>query len=194
MYRVRSLSRIGLIGLLAGSASGSIVPFDTDVSGEYLVIARMELNGNTDVSTSNFELGANKAPVPSTNTSFLDGGSSGGPTLLEGNVPTLPTRTSSRSSRASAGTATSPSPTRAGEFEPPGRGRLRGPGRSASASPAMSQSSTTSRPTPSSTIRIMFPNTFDINTQTGVDGQPGNDAVQSTRIDRSTATPGSTPA
>jgi hypothetical protein len=39
-------------------------------------------------NTNNFELGANKAPTPSTS-SFLDGGSSGGPSLL-GNVPNIP--------------------------------------------------------------------------------------------------------
>ena len=58
-------------------------------SAPYLIVSRNSITSDTTLSTSNFELGANKAPVPSTD-SFLDGGSTGGPTLL-GAVPDLPT-------------------------------------------------------------------------------------------------------
>ena len=68
--------------------AGPVPPFATDQSSQYLIVARMSINGNVDVVTSNFELGANKAPVPSTG-SFLDDGGSGGPSLL-GAVPDLP--------------------------------------------------------------------------------------------------------
>ena len=39
---------------------------DVTLSSDYLIISRMRINGNTDVATNNFELGANKAPVPAT--------------------------------------------------------------------------------------------------------------------------------
>ena len=72
----------------AAAAQASLVLPGFTESQQYLIIARMQINGNQDVSTNNFELGANKAPVPSTD-NFLDGGLTGGPTLL-GAVPTLP--------------------------------------------------------------------------------------------------------
>ena len=77
-----------LILLLCGTipANAAILPFDTDELGQYLLIARKSINGPVTLGTSNFELGANKGPVPST-ASFLDSG--GGPTLL-GAVPDLP--------------------------------------------------------------------------------------------------------
>jgi hypothetical protein len=70
----------------AARAGGA--PFSTTHSSQYLIIARDRINGNTDVTGNEFELGAHRAPVPSTS-SFLDGGSSGGPTLL-GTVPNIP--------------------------------------------------------------------------------------------------------
>ena len=77
-----------VISSAAFEAGAVSMPFETTESSLYLIIGRDRINGNTDVATNNFELGANKAPVPSTD-SFLDGGSTGGPTLL-GAVPNLP--------------------------------------------------------------------------------------------------------
>ncbi|MEM7625614.1 MAG: PEP-CTERM sorting domain-containing protein [Planctomycetota bacterium] len=66
---------------------------DTALSANYLIIttdgsSNDASDGLASVQISNFEIGANKAPVPSTD-DFLSGGSSGGPTLL-GAVPDIP--------------------------------------------------------------------------------------------------------
>ncbi|MBX3409824.1 MAG: hypothetical protein KF859_08050 [Phycisphaeraceae bacterium] len=68
---------------------------ETGNTGQYLLIGMGPVNDfggrpgvGQAVNMNNFELGANKAPVPSTS-SFLTGGSSGGPGLL-GNVPNIP--------------------------------------------------------------------------------------------------------
>jgi len=79
--------------LTALPADAESFPFDTSLSGKYLIIttdgtSTDASDGLTSVAISNFEIGANKAPVPSTD-SFLTGGSSGGPTLL-GAVPDIP--------------------------------------------------------------------------------------------------------
>jgi hypothetical protein len=89
IYSITSIMA-GLFALAVGvSASfADVLPFSLTESQDYLIIATNRVEGNTDVATSNFELGANKAPVPATD-NFLDGGGSGGPTL-EGAVPALP--------------------------------------------------------------------------------------------------------
>ncbi len=77
-----------LLAISPHVAQAAPLPFSVTESSQYLIITRQGLNGNTDVTANNYELGANKAPVPSTD-KFLDGGQSGGPTLA-GNVPDLP--------------------------------------------------------------------------------------------------------
>lgn len=81
---------LAIVASLAGPAAApaGIMPFDVSHSADYLIIALDREGGNTDVNVNNFELGANKAPVPSTG-GFLDNFSTGGPTLL-GAVPALP--------------------------------------------------------------------------------------------------------
>ena len=78
---------------VAASATGTnpFPPFSTIETSKYLIVANGPVNdsnaslnfkpgvGNAE-DADNFELGANKAPVPSTS-GFLDGGSSGGPDL-----------------------------------------------------------------------------------------------------------------
>ncbi len=95
--------RLGLLATLlsplAASAAPMQPPFPTTEISQYLLIgmgpvndgqATIGLGANPGVgqaqNTNNFELGANKAPVPSTS-DFLDSG--GGPGLA-GNVPPLP--------------------------------------------------------------------------------------------------------
>ena len=81
------------LGVAVSSVWASPFEFATTESGQYLLIATQRVGPLTNdaangeqIDTNNFELGANKAPVPA-NTSFLDSG--GGPTL-EGAVPDLP--------------------------------------------------------------------------------------------------------
>lgn len=81
--------------LVAAHAGAGILPFSVTESHNYLLIGMGPSNSfmgqpgiGQAVNVNNFELGANKAPVPSTS-SFLSGGSSGGPGLL-GNVPNIP--------------------------------------------------------------------------------------------------------
>jgi len=79
--------------VIALPARGDVLPIETGWSSKYLIIttdgtSEDASDGVTSVAISNFEIGANKAPVPSTD-SFLTGGSSGGPTLL-GAVPDIP--------------------------------------------------------------------------------------------------------
>lgn len=75
------------------TATASPVPFSTTESSQYLLIGMGPKNNfggqpgiGDAVDVDNFELGANKAPVPSTS-DFLNSG--GGPGLL-GNVPDIP--------------------------------------------------------------------------------------------------------
>jgi hypothetical protein len=81
--------------LASGPALATSLTFSTDAIGQYLLIGMGPVNDVGDAvgvgqasNTNNFELGANKAPVPSTD-DFLDGGSSGGPSL-DSAVPALP--------------------------------------------------------------------------------------------------------
>ena len=94
--------RIGTVGmvltiLLVGTARGTVladgIPFPTIESSQFLLIGLGPENDlgtqpgiGQAVNVNNFELGANKAPVPSTS-DFLNSG--GGPGLL-GNVPDIP--------------------------------------------------------------------------------------------------------
>ncbi|MCW5768741.1 MAG: hypothetical protein KIT19_08645 [Phycisphaeraceae bacterium] len=80
---------------LCGDARADILPFSTLESRNWLLVGMGPQNSSGGqpgvgqaVNVNNFELGANKAPVPSTS-SFLTGGSSGGPGL-RGNVPNIP--------------------------------------------------------------------------------------------------------
>jgi len=77
--------------------SNAELPFTTDEIGKYLIIASGAVNamGTMTVgvgqatNTNNFELGANKAPVPSTSGFYTGNGGGGGPDLA-GNVRDLP--------------------------------------------------------------------------------------------------------
>ncbi|MFN0136881.1 MAG: hypothetical protein ACKVS9_12285 [Phycisphaerae bacterium] len=91
----RSTRIVALSGVLASSTLLAALPPQTTFSRDYLLIGMGPVNESNGrpgvgqaVNVNNFELGANKAPVPSTS-GFLTGGSSGGPGLL-GNVPNIP--------------------------------------------------------------------------------------------------------
>ncbi len=94
---VRSTLFVGIAALCAaaGHAVAGTLPFSTSLSGDFLIIGMGPVNSvgarpgvGAAIDIDNFEIGANKAPVPSTS-GFLNGGSSGGPGLL-GNVPNIP--------------------------------------------------------------------------------------------------------
>jgi hypothetical protein len=169
---------------LVSAASATLIPFDTTESSPYLIVTLDRQGGNTDVACNNFELGANKAPVPCTD-DFLDGGSSGGPTLL-GAVPALPANAAPIFQGVGYGGNIAITDS-AGEFELQDTGvfgdanigiRVAGP-----SSDSINKSSNSFFNDPH-----MFPNTFNIGTQTGdsvaANGAPGPlVAVQSTRID-----------
>jgi hypothetical protein len=167
-----------MAGVLLAAATLAVgQPVVTTESQQYLIIARERINGNTDVGTNNFELGANKAPVPSTG-SFLDGGSTGGPTLL-GAVPNLPFN-AAPVFQGIGGHGNIAVTDPAGEFEFQDVGIYADPAigiRVAGTSNSLNKSSNAFFNDPN-----MFPNTFDTGTQTGNSVNP-NDAVQSTRID-----------
>ena len=164
----------------AAAAQASFILPSFAESSQYLLIARMQINGNQDISTNNFELGGNNAPVPATG-NFLDGGSSGGPTL-QGAVPALPSNAAPvLQGRTFDGNIAVTDPR--GEFHLQDVGvyadrnigiRVAGP---AANSATLNQSSNAFFNDPN-----QFPNTFDTNTQTGLSVNPGA-AVQSTRID-----------
>ncbi len=160
-------------------AEAGFIPFDTSQSSQYLIIVRMRLNGNTDATTNNFELGANKAPVPSTD-SFLDKGSSGGPNLA-GVVPRLPANAAAVFQGIGGhGNIAITDPF--GEFELQDVGvyadiGIRLAGELVGNGSDLNKSSNAFFNDPN-----MFPNTFDTNTQTGFTVNP-NEAVQATRID-----------
>ncbi len=167
-----------LIALATPPAFADIMPLDTDESAQYLIIATDRINGNTDVATSNFELGANKAPVPCTD-NFLDDGGSGGPTL-EGAVPDLPSNAAPlfQGVDYDGNIAVTDS---AGEFELQNVGvygsvdvgiRVAGP---MGSDTNKSGDSFFNDPN-------MFPNTFDVGTQEGETVDPSQ-ADQATRID-----------
>ncbi|QOJ13682.1 MAG: hypothetical protein HRU75_03075 [Planctomycetia bacterium] len=94
----RAAGWTAVFGIAAGAvpfAGAAPIPFPTLQSSPYLLIGMGPENAmggqpgvGQAVNVNNFELGANKAPVPSTS-GFLNGGSSGGPGLL-GNVPNIP--------------------------------------------------------------------------------------------------------
>lgn len=159
-----------------GSASAAVM-FDTTESSPYLIISRNVKSGNTDVSTNNFELGANKAPVPA-NTSFIDSG--GGPTL-EGAVPDLPGNHKPVDQGIGGHgniAVTDPS----GEFKLQDVGVYADPGigiRMAAPNESFNKSSNAFFNDPN-----MFPNSFNTGTQMGLNVNP-NDADQNTRIDPS---------
>ncbi len=161
------------------AVQASLLPFSVDQSGQYLVVARERINGSTDGATNNFELGANKAPVPSTD-NFLDGGSSGGPTLL-GAVPPLPSNDAPVFQGIGLqGNIALTEP--GGEFEFQDVGIYADPGigiRVAASDDSFNKSSNAFFNDP-----MHFPNTFDTNTQTGTSVNP-NDADQTTRVDPS---------
>ena len=161
------------------------LPFSTTESSDYLIIANGSLNAiplhpgvGQAVNTNNFELGANKAPVPSTS-DFLDGGSSGGPSLA-GNVPDIPSNAAPVFQGISGdGNIAIVSPD--GVFNLQDVGVYADPNIGIQCAQGVAgcddgtQNSFFNDPN-------QFPNTFDTNTQTGVDVNP-NDADQSTRID-----------
>jgi hypothetical protein len=132
-------------------------PFTTIESSQYMIIARNRVNGNTDIAANNFELGAMKSPVPCTD-SFLNNGSTGGPTLL-GAVPMIPAHAK-------------PLFQDVGVYANPAIGI-----RIAGTSFSLNKSSNSFFNDP-----MHFPNTFNPLTQTGFSVNP-NDADQSTRID-----------
>ena len=184
-----------LLAILTGGlgASAAELPFDTILSSDYFIIStngtsQDASNGLTSVHISNFEIGANKAPVPSTD-SFLTGGSSGGPTLL-GAVPDLPASGIATVSQGIGGhgnvavtnSTDNFDAQNAGVYADPDIGiRIAG---SSSGSRNASSNSFFNDPN-------AFPNTFTSSGSTGVLGNLGGsgayvgpgDAVQTTRID-----------
>jgi hypothetical protein len=170
-----AIAAASLIALTTSAASAAL--FDTTESSQYLIVARDRVTGNTDVSTSNFELGANKAPVPSTD-SFLDGGSSGGPTLLN-NVPALPPN-AAPVGQGIGGHGNIAVTDALGTFNLQNVGVYADPSigiRVAAPNDSFNASSNAFFNDPN-----QYPNTFDTNTQTGNTVNP-NDADQNTRID-----------
>ena len=159
------------------ASAGPIWPFPTDHSSRYLIIGRDRVGTNQDVAASNFELGANKAPVSATD-NFLDNGSSGGPTLF-GATQDIPGNAAPvLQGIGGHGNIAVTDPT--GSFELQDVGVYADPGvgiRIAGNDVALNQASNSFFNDPNH-----FPNTFDMVTQTGFTVNP-NDAVQSTRID-----------
>lgn len=93
----RVLRTIGFagMGLLSVSAANASVPFSTTETARFMLIGtgpenlfQGRIGVGPAVTISGREVGANKAPVPSSG-DFLSGGSSGGPSLLQ-NVPDIP--------------------------------------------------------------------------------------------------------
>jgi hypothetical protein len=83
-------------GAMTLSGLAQVTPVPTPLSNDYLLIGmgpENNLGGRPGVgqavNINNFEIGANKAPVPSSSSFLVGGGSSGGPGLL-GNVPNIP--------------------------------------------------------------------------------------------------------
>ena len=164
--------------LCGSSVYAAPLPFSVTESAQYLIVARKSINGQVTLTTDNFELGANKAPVPSTD-NFLDGGSSGGPSLA-GNVPALPLSGIMPVAQGVGGNGN------LAVTDPDGYLNLQDVGvyadpavgiRLAAPSQSFNQTSNSFFNDPQ-----MFPNTFNIGTQTGVSVNP-NDADQNTRID-----------
>lgn len=86
---------LAALSFSTSAASAGEPPFLTFESANYLLVGMGPVNDfggrpgvGQAVNVNNFELGANKAPVPSTS-DFLNGDGGGGPGLL-GNVPNIP--------------------------------------------------------------------------------------------------------
>jgi len=170
------------LGLASAPAFATTLPFTTDAIGDYLLVGMGPVNDVGDAvgvgqasNTSNFELGANKAPVPSTD-DFLDSG--GGPSL-EGNVPDLPSDIEPVA-QGITGDGNVAITHEQGVFNLQDVGVYADLGiqcaaGSASACDDGTQNSFFNDPN-------QFPNTFDTGTQTGLNVNPG-DADQTTRID-----------
>ncbi len=96
---------LAALAIFAMPSRASATVISTDLISQYLLIGLAPVNdvpdpnnpaestvgiGTSTSASSGFELGSNKAPVPSTS-DFLTGGGGGGGPGLEGNVPALPT-------------------------------------------------------------------------------------------------------
>jgi hypothetical protein len=182
--RARSVAATLVAGLLgmAGAAGATSLPFSTDELGEYLIVGMGPVNDagpsvgvGQASNTNNFELGANKAPVPSTS-DFLDSG--GGPTL-EGAVPPLPSDIEPVFQGIS-GDGNVAITHEDGVFNFQDVGVYADPGIDCAAATAADCDDGTSNSFYNDPNQ--FPNTFDTGTQTGLNVNPG-DADQSTRID-----------
>lgn len=172
--------------VLAGSASATSLPFDTTEIGEYLIVGMGPVNDSGPSvgvgqasNTNNFELGAMRAPVPATS-DFLDGGSSGGPSL-DGNVPSLPSDIEDIFQGVS-GDGNVAITHEDGVFNYQDVGVYADRGIDCAAATDADCDDGTSNSFFNDPE--MFPNTFDTGTQTGVSINPG-DADQTTRIDDS---------
>jgi hypothetical protein len=86
-FRKLAALAVGL-AMTALSSPAAAIPFVTAESSDYLIIGTGNVNIGHASNTNNFELGANKAPVPSTS-DFLTGGGGGGGPGLAGNVPDI---------------------------------------------------------------------------------------------------------
>lgn len=172
------------LGLASAPAFATPLPFATDEISEYLLVGMGPLNDVGDAvgvgqasNTNNFELGANKAPVPSTD-DFLDGGGSGGPNLASA-VPALPANIEPVP-QGITGDGNVAITHAEGVFSLQDVGLygdlgIRCAAGSAAACDDGTQNSFYNDPN-------QFPNTFNVGTQTGNTVNPG-DADQSTRID-----------
>ena len=188
MPRRLLLSTLPLLGALLAAAPATAIslPFATAELGNYLLVGMGPVNDvgmavgvGQASNTNNFELGANKAPVPSTD-DFLDGGSSGGPNLVSA-VPALPANIAPVP-QGITGDGNVAITHAQGVFNFQDVGVYGDLGIRCAASSAANcddgtQNSFFNDPN-------QFPNTFNIGTQTGNTVNP-NDADQSTRIDGS---------
>jgi hypothetical protein len=179
-------STVPLLAALAAAApaAATSLPFATAELGNYLLVGMGPVNDvgmavgvGQASNTNNFELGANKAPVPSTD-DFLDGGSSGGPNIASA-VPALPTNIAAVP-QGITGDGNVAITHAQGVFNFQDVGVYGDLGIRCAASSAANcddgtQNSFFNDPN-------QFPNTFNIGTQTGNTVNP-NDADQSTRID-----------
>jgi hypothetical protein len=172
------------VGLASSPSFATSLTFTTDEIGAYLLVGMGPVNDvgmavgvGQASNTNNFELGANKAPVPSTD-DFLDGGSSGGPNLVSA-VPALPPNIEPVP-QGVTGDGNVAITHEEGVFNFQDVGvygdlGIRCAAGSAGACDDGTQNSFFNDPN-------QFPNTFDTGTQTGNTVNP-NDADQSTRID-----------
>ena len=186
MYKVISLVVFAI--LLFSSNPNPIFadfPFLNFEIGKYLIIATGSVNGDGTMmnavgqaeNTNNFELGANKAPVPSTS-DFLNSG--GGPGLA-GNVPNLPDNAAPVFSGIGFdGNIAITSPDGVFNFQDVGVYANRNIGirttQSVSNSDAGTQNSFFNDPNE-------YPNTYNTISEDGIQINP-NDADQTTRIDK----------